>query len=61
MGEVESKISNPVLYKKFEKKIESQISRINMPGIEYIFLSTLALIYGILWLATRKFFSKSEN
>ncbi len=41
MSEVESRISDPALYKKYKKKIESQISGLDMPAIQYIFLAAL--------------------
>ena len=56
MSEVESRISDPALYKKFKKKIERQISGLAMPAIEYIFLAALAAYYGVLWFGTRKWF-----
>ena len=56
MREVESRIADPVLYKKYKKKIESQISAIPMPAVEYIFLFTLAAYYWILWVLARKYF-----
>ena len=54
MSEVESRISDPALYKKYKKEIESQISGLNMPAIDYIFLAVLAAYYGVLWFGTRK-------
>ena len=56
MSEVESRISNPALYKKYKKKIERQISELAMPAIEYIFLAAIAAYYGVLWFGTRKWF-----
>jgi len=57
MSEVESRISDPALYKKHKKKIERQISKLpDVPAIEYIFLSALAAYYGVLWFGTRKWF-----
>ena len=56
MSEVESRISDPALYKKYKKKIESQISGIAMPAVEYIFLTFLVAYYGFLWFVTRKCF-----
>ena len=60
MSEVESRISDPALYKKYKKKIERLISGnlsiLPMPAIEYIFLAALAAYYGVLWFATRKWF-----
>jgi hypothetical protein len=56
MREVESRISNEDLFKKYEKKIERQISGIAMPAVEYIFLTVLAAYYWILWFVTRRWF-----
>ena len=54
MSEVESRISDADLFKKYEKKIERQISGIAMPAVEYIFLAVLAAYYWILWFVTRR-------
>ena len=59
MSEVESRISDADLFKKYEKKIERQISGIaqqDMPAVEYIFLAVLAAYYWILWFVTRRWF-----
>ncbi len=56
MSEVESRISDADLFKKYEKKIERQISGIAMPAVEYIFRAVLAAYYGILWFVTRRWF-----
>ena len=56
MSEVESRISDAALFKKYEKKIERQISGIGMPAVEYIFLAVLAAYYCILWFVTRRWF-----
>jgi len=56
MSEVESRISDADLFKKYEKKIERQISSIAMPAVEYIFLAVLAAYYWILWFVTRRWF-----
>ena len=56
MSEVESRISDADLFKKYEKKIERQISGIAMPAVEYIFLAVLAVYYWILWFVTRRWF-----
>ena len=63
MSEVESRISDAALFKKYEKKIERQISGchlenscIHMPAVEYIFLAVLAAYYWILWFVTRRWF-----
>jgi len=56
MSEVESRISDADLFKKYENKIERQISGISMPAVEYIFLAVLAAYYWILWFVTRRWF-----
>ena len=56
MNEVESRISDPALYKKYKKKIERKINSVAMPGFEYIILAVLAAYYGVLWFGTRKWF-----
>ena len=61
MIEVESRISDADLFKKYEKKIERQISGISMPAVEYIFLAVLAAYYWILWLVTRKWFPDRKD
>jgi hypothetical protein len=60
MSEVESRIADTVLYNKYKKKIEAQISAIPMPAVEYIFLVTLAAYYWILWFLTRKYFPDGQ-
>ena len=56
MNEVESRIDNPELFKKYKNKIERQLQEIPIPAVEYIFLTTLALYYFVLWYTTRKWF-----
>jgi len=56
LSEVESRISDPALYKKYKKKIERQIVVSAIPAIEYIFLSALVVYYIVLWFGTRKWF-----
>ena len=60
MNEVESRIADPALYNKYKKKIESHISAIPMPAVEYLFLFTLAAYYWILWFLTRKYFPEGQ-
>ena len=60
MSEVESRISDPALYKKYKKKIERQISGSAMPAIEYIFLATIAAYYGVLWFGKRRCFPNGK-
>ena len=56
MSEVESRINNPELFNKYKNKIERQIQTNSMPALEYIFLTTLAVYYFVLWYTTRKWF-----
>ena len=56
MKEVESRIDNPELFKKYKNKIERQLQKIPIPAVEYIFITTLALYYFVLWYTTRKWF-----
>ena len=60
MNEIELRIADPALFKKYKKKIESQITSISMPAVEYIFLVTLAAYYWILWFLTRKYFTDGK-
>ena len=56
MNEVESKISSHKQYKKNEKLIENQISKIKKPLMEFYFLGFLAFYYYIILMFSRKFF-----
>ena len=56
MNDVESKISNHNLFKKNEKLIENQISKIQKPFFEFFFLGFLILFYSILFLFSRKLY-----
>ena len=58
MNEVESRIDNPELFKKYKKKIELQLQTIPIPAMEYIFLSTLALYFFVLWYLKRIWFPR---
>ena len=40
MNEVESRIDNPELFKKYKNKIERQLQKIPIPAVEYFFLPT---------------------
>jgi len=60
MSKIESKISNPAIYKKYEKKIEDQISSSPIWAAEYSFLFILGSFYWILWFYTRRFFPEGE-
>ena len=61
MNEVESRIDNPELFKKYKKKIELQLQTIPIPAMEYIFLSTLALYYFVLWYLKRIWFPRWKS
>ena len=56
MNEVELRIDNQELFKKYKNKIERQLQKIPIPAVEYIFLTTLALYFFVLWYTTRKWF-----
>ena len=56
MYEVESKISNPKLFKTNEKLIENQISKFQNPLVEVFFLGLLMLFYFILYLFSKKLY-----
>ncbi len=60
MNEIELRIADPALFKKYKKIIESQITSISMPAVEYIFLVTLAAYYWMLWFLTRKYFTDGK-
>ena len=61
MNEVESRIDNPELFKKYKKKIELQLQTIPIPAMEYIFLSTLALYFFVLWYLKRIWFPRWKS
>ena len=56
MSEVESRIENPDLFKKYKNKIEQQLQTIPIRAVEYIFIAILALYYFVLWYTTREWF-----
>ena len=60
MSEVESRIENPDLFKKYKNKIEQQIQTIPIRTVEYIFIAILALYYFVLWYTTRKWFPEGK-
>ena len=60
MNEVELRIDNQELFKKYKNKIEHQLQKIPIPAEEYIFLATLALYYFVLWYTTRKWFPEGK-
>ncbi len=57
---IKSKISNPELFNKYQKKIESQIQTIPKSAVEYIFLAIIALYYFVLWYTTRRWFPNGK-
>ena len=59
MNEVESKISSHKQYKKNEKSIENQITKIQKPLIEFYFLGFLAFYYYIFLMFSRKFYKSN--
>ena len=60
MSEVESRIENPDLFKKYKNKIEQQLQTIPIRTVEYIFIAILALYYFVLWYTTRKWFPEGK-
>ncbi len=60
MNEVESKISSHKQYKKNDKLIENQISKIQKPLMEFYFLGFLAFYYYIFLMFSRKFFKSNR-
>ena len=60
MSEVESRIENPDLFKKYKNKIEQQLQTIPIRNVEYIFIAILALYYFVLWYTTRKWFPEGK-
>ena len=60
MSEVESRIENPDLFKKYKNKIEHQLQTIPIRDVEYIFIVILALYYFVLWYTTRKWFPEGK-
>ena len=62
MNEVESRIDNQELFKKYKNKIERQLQTIPIPkhSAGYIFLAILALYYFVLWYTTRKWFTDAK-
>ncbi len=60
MSDIESKIDNPELFEKYERKIEKKLQVIPMPWVEYIFMVVLAFYYWCLWYFTRNLFPKGQ-
>ena len=60
ISEIKSRIANPELFNKYQKKIEGQIQIIPKSAVEYIFLAIIALYYFVLWYTTRRWFPKGK-
>ena len=60
ISEIKSRIANPRLFKKYQKKIEDQIQIIPKSAVEYIFLAIIALYYFVLWYTTRRWFPNGK-
>ena len=63
MSEVESRIDNLELFKKYKNKIEHQLQMIPISeqSAGYVFLAILALYYFVLWYAKRKWFPDGKD
>ena len=60
VSEIKSRIANPELFNKNQKKIEGQIQIIPKSAVEYIFLAIIALYYLVLWYTTRRWFPNGK-
>ena len=60
ISEIKSRIANPELFKKYQKKIEGQIQITPQNVLEYIFLAIIALYYFVLWYTTRRWFPNGK-
>ena len=60
ISEIKSRIANPELFNKYQKKIEGQIQIIPQNAVEYIFLVIIALYYFVLWYTTRRLFPNGK-
>ena len=60
ISEIKSRIANPELFNKYQKKIEGQIKIIPQNAMEYIFLAIIALYYFVLWYTTRRWFPNGK-
>ena len=60
ISEIKSRIANPELFNKYQKKIEGQIQIIPKSAVEYIFLAIIALYYLVLWYTTRRWFPNGK-
>ena len=60
VSEIKSRIANPELFNKYQKKIEGQIQVIPKSAVEYIFLAIIALYYIVLWYTTRRWFPNGK-
>ena len=58
--EIKSRVANPELFNKYQKKIEGQIQIIPKSAVEYIFLAIIALYYLVLWYTTRRWFPNGK-
>ena len=47
LNEIKSRIANPELFNKYQKRIEVQIQIIPKSAVEYIFLAIIALYYFV--------------
>ena len=60
VSEIKSRIANPELFNKYQKKIEGQIQITPQSAVEYIFLAIRALYYFVLWYTTRRWFPNGK-
>ena len=60
VSEIKSRIANPELFNKYQKKIEGQIQIVPKNAVEYIFLVIIALYYFVLWYTTRRWFPNGK-
>ena len=60
ISEIKSRIANPELFNKYQKKIEGQIQVIPKSAVEYIFLAIIGLYYLVLWYTTRRWFPNGK-
>ena len=60
ISEIKSRIANPRLFKKYQKKIEDQIQIIPKSAVEYIFLAIIAFYYFALCYTTRRWFPNGK-
>ena len=60
ISEIKSRIANPRLFKKYQKKIEDQIQIIPKSAVEYIFLAIIAFYYFALCYTIRRWFPNGK-